>query len=313
MKRPATGSSGIAASRAVSLGAAAVLAAALVAGALAVACAPAPSAAGSASAGVASPATASPPTAAPPTTVPQETAAPEPVELTVFAAASLRDALDALIVAYADVAPEVTITISTGASSTLRAQIEQGAPADLFLSADTTNPAALALAGLTTGDAKLIAGNRLAIIVPTANPAALATPADLARPGVKVIAAGDAVPITVYSDQLVARLGSQAGDPSGFAAAYEANIVSREEDVQAVVAKIELGEGDAAIVYRTDAQADGVTTIPIPPDADVTASYAGVLLGASAHLMEARAFLDWITGADAQGIMASFGFSPPGT
>ena len=287
------------------------LAAAFAAGTLTVACASqAPSA------GPGAPSVVPVPSAAPPIATPQEspTTSGEPVEITVYAAASLRDAMDALVTAYAEVEPDVSVTISTGASSTLRAQIEQGAPADLFLSADTIHPAALAAAGLTAGEAKLVAGNRLAIIVPASNPAAVATPADLARPGLKIIGAGDAVPITGYADQLVGRLATLVGDPSGFAAAYEANIVSREEDVQAVLAKIELGEGDAAIVYGTDAQgSDAVRTIPIPPEADVATSSAGVLVGASAHLKEARAYLDWLTGADAQAILASFGFSAPGS
>ena len=81
--------------------------------------------------------------------------------------------------------------------------------------------------------------------MPTDNPAGIKTPADLARPGVKVIAAGDEVPITKYATQLVANLAKEPGYPADFAAAYAANIVSKEDNVKAVVAKIELGEGDA--------------------------------------------------------------------
>ena len=236
----------------------------------------------------------------------------ETFPLTVFAAASLRDVLDALVSRYAEVEPAVTITLSTGASSALRAQIEQGAPADVFLSADTQQPAALVQAGLSAGEAKVIAGNRLSIVVPTANPASIATPADLARAGVKIIAAGDAVPITGYATTLIANLAALDDYPAGFAESYVANVVSREDDVKAVVAKIELGEGDAAIVYETDALAsEAVTTVPIPPEANVAARYAGVLIGASPNLEAARGFLDWLNGSDAQAILASFGFSPP--
>lgn len=236
----------------------------------------------------------------------------EPIQLTVYAAASLRGPLEALTAAYADVAPGITLTVSAGASSALRAQIEQGAPADVFLSADTNNPAALVEAGLTAGEARVVAGNRLAIIVPSANPGAIAAPADLGRPGVKIVAAADAVPITGYAAELVANLAALDGYPPDLAEAYAANVVSREDDVQAVVAKIELGEGDAAIVYRTDALAsDAVTTIDIPAGADVTASYAGVVVGSSGHLVEARAFLDWLSAPAAQAILASFGFAPP--
>lgn len=233
------------------------------------------------------------------------------VELTVYAAASLRGALEALTAAYAEAVPAIGLTASAGASSALRAQIEQGAPADVFLSADTTNPAALVEAGLTAGDATVIAGNQLAIIAPAGNPAGIAGAADLGRRGLKIIAAGDAVPITTYADELVANLAALDGAPPGFASAYAANIVSREDDVKAVVAKIELGEGDAAIVYRTDALAsDVVATIDIPAEADVAASYAGVVIRSSAHPDEARAFLDWVSGPAAQAILATFGFSP---
>ena len=96
--------------------------------------------------------------------------------------------------------------------------------------------------------------------MPTANPAGITTPADLAKPGVKVIAAGDEVPITKYATQLVENLAKAAGYPADFAAAYAANIASKEDNVKAVVAKIELGEGDAGIVYVTDAKASTKVT-----------------------------------------------------
>ena len=237
--------------------------------------------------------------------------APAPAALTVYAAASLKGAMEEIVPVYARAVPGVTLTVSTAASSALRAQIEQGAPADVFLSADTAQPAALADAGLAAGDAWAFAGNRLAIVVPTDDPAGIDTPADLAHPGVKIMAAGQAVPITRYADKLVANLAALDGYPAGFLAAYRANVVSREDDVRAVIAKIELAEGDAAIVYQTDALAsDGVVTIDVPPEADVAAPYAGVAIKASAHPAEAAAFLDWLTGSEGQSILASLGFSP---
>jgi len=277
---------------------------------LATACGPGSSTGSSATAASQQPTDA----AASSTPAPAGTAPAESIELTVYAAASLKDAVEAFVGAYAAVEPGVTLTISTGASSALRAQIEQGAPADLFHSADTSQPAALVAAGLTAGEAWVFAANGLAIIVPTANPAGIATPADLAHSGIKVIAAGDAVPITSYATELVTKLAGLEGYPPGFADAYAANVVSREDDVKAVVAKVELGEGDAAIVYRTDAVAStAVGTIEIPPEAEVAASYAAVLVGASRHLEAAGAFLDWLGGSDAQAILASFGFSPSGS
>jgi len=149
------------------------------------------------------------------------------------------------------------------------------------------------------------------VIVPTANPAGIKTPADLAKPGVKVIAAGDAVPITKYATQLVANLAKESGYPSDFVSAYAANIASKEDNVKAVVAKIELGEGDAAIVYVTDAKASTkVASVDVPPAANVPATYAGVVVEATANASSAQAFLDWFAGADGQKILAGFGFLP---
>jgi molybdate transport system substrate-binding protein len=224
----------------------------------------------------------------------------------------LKGALDKAKAAWETAYPASKLTISTDSSATLETQIEQGAPADVFLSADTTNPRKLVDRGLAAGAAVNIAGNKLTVIVPTANPAGIKTPADLAKPGVKVIAAGDAVPVTKYATQLVASLARESGYPSDFVSAYAANIASKEENVKAVVAKIELGEGDAAIVYLTDAKASTkIAPVDVPPAANVPATYAGVVVKASANASSAQAFLDWFAGADGQKILAGFGFLPP--
>ena len=188
-----------------------------------------------------------------------------PVRLTIYAAASLKRALDKVKVAYAITSPGTALTVSTNSSAALETQIEQGAPADVFLSADTTNPDKLVDKGLTNGPAIAFAGNTLTIIVPIANPAGFSGPAGLANPGIKVIGAGDAVPITRYATQLVENLAGLPGYPAGFAAAYAANVASKEDNVGAVLAKIEVGEGDAAIVYATDAKTSSkVTTVAVP-------------------------------------------------
>ena len=233
-------------------------------------------------------------------------------ELTIFAAASLKGALEKAKAAYEAAIPGTTITISTDSSSALETQIEQGAPADLFLSADTTNPQKLVDAGLAEGDPVTFAGNKLTVIVPTGNPAGITTPADLAKAGVKVIAAGDEVPITKYATQLVDNLAKESGYPADFAAAYAANVASKEDNVKAVIAKVELGEGDAGIVYVTDAKAsDKVTTIDIPDTADVPATYDGVVVKAARDPAAAKAFLDWFAGPDGQAILSGLGFLPP--
>jgi molybdate transport system substrate-binding protein len=201
---------------------------------------------------------------------------------------------------------------SFDASSALAAQIRQGAPADVFASADMKNPDALVVAGLTLGPAVPFAENTLAIIVPIDNPASISTPADLANPGVRIVAAGPGVPIASYADQVVANLAKLPGYAVGYAVMVGANVVSREDNVAAVVAKIALGEGDAAIVYATDARTSkDVTAIPIPATANVLATYAAVALTSGANQFFAKGFVDWLKGPVARGILANHGFLPP--
>jgi molybdate transport system substrate-binding protein len=235
-----------------------------------------------------------------------------PAGLTIYAASSLKAVMAKVQTAYEAANPGTTLSISTDSSSALETKIEQGAPADVFLSADTANPQKLVDKGLAAGAVTKFAGNLLTVIVPMANPAGIQTPADLARPGIKVVAAGDAVPITKYAAQLVANLATQPGYPADFVASYTANIVSREDNVAAVVAKIELGEGDAGIVYVTDAKTSTkVMTIAVPDAANVPATYGGVVVKASPNVAAAQAFLTWFAGPDGQAILASFGFLPP--
>lgn len=237
---------------------------------------------------------------------------PEAVELTVYGAASLKGALEAARTAYEAAVPGTTLLLATDSSTALATQIEQGASADVFLSADSSNPQKLVDAGLVDGAPTTFARNQLTIIVPADDPAAIASPGELVRPGVLVVAAGDDVPITHYATQLIDRLAQAPGAAPGFAAGYESNIVSREDNVKAVVAKIELGEGDAAIVYVTDAAAsDRVATVDIPAASNVTSAYDGVVVKASRHLTEARAFLDWFAGPEGRAILGGLGFLPP--
>jgi molybdate transport system substrate-binding protein len=237
---------------------------------------------------------------------------PRAAKLTVFGAASLSGVLDAAKAAYEAAVPGTTLTISTDSSASLATQIEQGAPADILLAADTTNPKKLVDGGFAAGDAVVFARNQLTVIVPKGNPAAIGSPADLARDGVKVIAAGDEVPITKYATQLLGNLAKQPGYPGDFEAAYAANVVSKEDNVKAVVAKVGLGEGDAGIVYVTDAKAStDVETVEVPDAANVRASYAGVVVKASPNGDAATAFLSWIAGPAGQAILGEAGFLPP--
>ncbi len=256
-----------------------------------------------------------PSVAVPSVAVPSAAASPAPAlsgSLTIYGASSLKAAITQAEATFMSAYPGLTITISTDSSSTLETQIEQGAPADVFLSADTTDPGKLVTKGLATGAPVKFAGNLLTVIVPTANPAGITSPADLAKAGVKVIGAGETVPITKYATMLVANLAREAGYPSGFVAAYNANVVSKEDNVAAVVSKIVLGEGDATIVYVTDAKTSTkVTPIAVPTDANVPATYSGVVLTASNNPGAAQVFLTWFAGPDGQAILRTFGFLPP--
>jgi len=235
-----------------------------------------------------------------------------PASLTIYGAASLKAVLAKVQTTYQTSNPGTTLAISTDSSSALETKIEQGAPADVFLSADTANPQKLVDKGLAAGTVTKFAGNLLTIIVPTANPAGIQTPADLAKAGVKIITCGDTVPIAKYAAQLVANLAKQPGYPADFVAQYTANIVSKEDNVAGVVSKIGLGEGDAGVVYMTDAKTStAVTAIPVPDAANVPATYGGVVVKASANVGAAQAFLAWLAGPDGQAILASFGFLPP--
>jgi molybdate transport system substrate-binding protein len=234
------------------------------------------------------------------------------VDVIVFAAASLKGALEAAEPVYEAANPGVNLLISADASSALETKIEQGAPVEVFLSADTTNPQKLVDKGMTAGPAVNFAGNKLTVMVPIANPAKITTPKDLAKEGVKIVAAGDAVPITKYANQLVANLAKEPGYPADFVAAYDANVVSKEDNVKALVAKLELGEGDAGIAYVTDAKASTkVATVEVPPGADVLATYAGVVVKASPNQAAASAYLTWIAGPAGQAILSGYGFLPP--
>lgn len=243
---------------------------------------------------------------------PEGHAAPA-ASLTIYAAASLQDAMAKAVEVYTASNPGTTLALSVDSSAALETKIEQGAAVDVFLSADESNPRKLVDAGLTVGSVVPFAANGLAIVVPSANPAGIRAPSDLARAGVKIVAAGGAVPITAYATRLVSNLASLPGYPASFVTGYQANVVSREDNVAAVLAKVELGEGDAGIVYATDARASAkVATIAIPAGANVRATYGGVVVRASRQPAAAAAFLAWLGGPAGQAILASFGFLPPG-
>lgn len=237
----------------------------------------------------------------------------QPVKLTVFAAASLKGSFTAIGKAYSLAHPSVTITFNFAGSDTLAQQIVQGAPADLFASANTKQMDVVAQGGEITGSAvKTFAHNRLVLIYPTANPAHIQTLQDIGKPGVKVDLAAQSVPVGQYALDF---LGKASADPS-FGATYKANVlknvVSYETDVKAVLAKVALGEVDAGIVYTTDAATETgkVGVVAIPDALNSIATYPIGVVKSSKQAAAAQDLLNYIVSAEGQAALAKAGFLP---
>jgi molybdate transport system substrate-binding protein len=218
----------------------------------------------------------------------------------VFAASSLTDSFKALGAAFQGAYPGTTLQFNFAGSPTLVTQIEQGAPAGGFASADTTNMDKLSTDGFTIGTAQVFAHNKLEIVVPAGNPKHIASLADLAKPGVIYITAAPTVPAGKYALQILASAGVKVTPKS------------LETDVKSVVSKIELGEADAGIVYVTDvkAAAGKVTGVPIPDSVNVIATYPIVAVKGSKNSSLANAFIAYVLSADGQAKLQSFGFGP---
>ncbi|HEU5347921.1 MAG TPA: molybdate ABC transporter substrate-binding protein, partial [Ktedonobacterales bacterium] len=212
---------------------------------------------------------------------PSRSASGQPIKLTVFAAASLKGAFTDIGAAYRKAHPDVSITFNFAGSDTLAQQIIQGAPADLFASANTQQMDVVVKSSDIVGSGvSTFAHNRLVLIYPAANPAHIQTLRDIARPGVKLDLAARSVPVGQYTLDF---LDKASADPT-FGPSYKTralkNVVSYETDVKAVLAKVALGEADAGIVYTTDAAtASGrVGTVAIPDALNSIALYpAGVV------------------------------------
>jgi molybdate transport system substrate-binding protein len=230
----------------------------------------------------------------------------------VYAAASLTEAFNALGPAFTK-KTGIAVTFNYGGSDTLATQIKQGAPADVFASANLTQMKVVNDAGLVAGAPKTFAKNRLVLISPKGAAMKFATPADLAKPGAKVVLAAPTVPVGGYARTTFGKLSGTAGYPADFPAAVEKNVVSNELDVKAVATKISLGEGDAGVVYATDvtpAVAPNVTVLPFPPGAAPDATYPIAVLKAAPDPSGAAAFVTFILG-DGQTYLKARGFLSP--
>jgi molybdate transport system substrate-binding protein len=218
-----------------------------------------------------------------------------PVTINVFAASSLTDAFTKLGAQFTQSHPGVKVVFSFAGSQSLVAQIQQGAPADVFASADVANMGKLkGLMGVT----RTFAANKLEIVVPIGNPQHITGLVDLARGDLKVVLAAAEVPAGKYAAEVL------AGEH------VIVKPVSLEDSVKGVVTKISLGEADAGIAYVTDVtaargQVDGV---PIPDAQNVIAAYPVAAVKASEHQAEAQAFIDLVTSARGQRLLHGYGF-----
>ena len=234
-------------------------------------------------------------------TSPTAAGSPQINDVTVFAAASLTDAFNKAGDEFAKTNGRVRFIFNFGSSSTLATQITNGAPADVFASADEANMQKIVDAKLTDGAPALFAGNRLAIAVAAGNPKQVASLADLARPGLVVVLAAPTVPAGRYALDSLAKAG------------VKVTPASQELDVRSVLNKVALGEADAGIVYVTDVLSAGarVGSVAIPEQQQVVARYPIAIVTGAKGRQLARTFVDYLIGADGQRLLAGFGFSRP--
>lgn len=233
--------------------------------------------------------------------------------LTVFAAASLTDAFSAVGQRFEREHPGITVTFNFAGSQALATQMEQGAAGDVFASADPRWMQYAEQRHLLGGPARVFARNRLVVITPKANPGYINTLQDLARPGLKLVLAAAQVPVGSYSREALRRLGATPGYGGDFPGRVLANLVSEEENVKGVVAKVQLGEADVGIVYATDvtpAIQSQLRVLEIPEPSNPFAEYP-VAPTATGRRELAAAFIELLLSPAGQALLASRGFLSP--
>ncbi|MEZ0075626.1 molybdate transport system substrate-binding protein [Planotetraspora sp. GP83] len=219
----------------------------------------------------------------------------EPETLTVFAAASLTESFGTLGKEFEKSHPGVTVKFNFGGSSTLAQQIVQGAPADVFAAA---SPATMKQSGAPSP--RIFARNRLEIAVPKGNPAHVAALKDLANPAIKVALCAEQVPCGAAAVKALAAGG------------VTVKPVTQEQDVKAALAKVRLGEVDAALVYRTDVKAavGAVEGIEFPEADKAINDYPIATVPKTAHLVLTREFIDLVLSDQGRRVLADAGFTP---
>ena len=218
--------------------------------------------------------------------------------LTVLAAASLTGAFTRIGDQLHARNPDLDVKFSFAGSPTLVTQIQQGAPGDVFASADLKNMQTVVNGGFNSAMPQVFVHNKLEIAVGAGNPKHISTVSDLANSFIKVDECAPAVPCGSYATTVFGK------------ANVKVTPVSQEQDVKSVLSKVSLGEADAGIVYVTDVRSagNGVEGVQIPDDLNVTADYPIVELKSTQNQSAARAFLDYVLGSRGQAVLKSFGF-----
>ena len=231
--------------------------------------------------------------------------------VTVFAAASLTDAFTELASAFEKQHAGVEVTFNFAGSAALRTQLEQGARADIFASADVVQMNTAKQNGVIEGEARTFARNSLVILTPKDNPGGVNAPADLKKDGLKLVLAAPEVPVGNYARQMFAKMEADPALGSGFSDAVLENLVSNESNVRQVVAKVELGEADVGVVYGSDVTASvtpALNVIEVPDSVNVTAEYPIALVEDGRNAAAGEAFLDFVLSSAGQTILKKYGF-----
>jgi molybdate transport system substrate-binding protein len=240
---------------------------------------------------------------------PASNALTEARTLTVFAAASLTNAFTELGQVFETLYPGATVSFNFAGSQTLRTQIIEGAPADVFASANAAEMSALADAALVENDAltQVFVINKMVVILPEENPAGIQSLEQLGDPGLKLILAAEEVPAGKYARIVLKKMNAEYGQ--GFDQKVLGNVVSNEENVRQALAKVQLGEADAGIVYQTDALVmSGLLAIEIPAKYNSVAQYPIAALKNAPNADLAREFVDFVLSSEGQTILQRWGF-----
>lgn len=236
--------------------------------------------------------------------------------ITVFAAASLTEAFREISQAYTSIHPDRQVVFNFAGSQQLAQQLSQGAPADVFASADMGQMKnVIENDRVVVESERIFAQNKLILITPADNPGGIKEFRDIATPGLDLILADRAVPVGSYSFELLDRASQRAYLGPAFKDQVMMNVVSYEENVRAVLSKVILGEGDAGIVYRSDlvrSNEDLIQGFSIPDPINVTASYYIAPISDNPHPELVQDFINFVLSALGQQILTDFGFDEAG-